>query len=121
MSEEVHKASHGLKQSSSVDKRKASLYSRCMIKSFRHKGLDAFFRTGSKSGIQPHHAAKLRLILTLLNRARGPADLSGPGLFLHGLGGQQAGLLSVRVNGNWRVVFRFDGIDVELVDYLDYH
>ena len=121
MSEEVRKASHGLKQSSSVDKRKASLYSRCMIKSFRHKGVDAFFRTGSKSGIQPHHAAKLRLILTLLNRARGPADLSGPGLFLHGLGGQQAGLLSVRVNGNWRVVFRFDGIDVELVDYLDYH
>jgi len=51
----------------------------------------------------------------------GLADLSGPGLFLHGLGGQQAGLLSVRVNGNWRVVFRFDGIDVELVDYLDYH
>ena len=104
-----------------VDKRKASLYSSCMIKSFRHKGLEAFFRTGNKSGIQPHHAAKLRLILTLLNRARGPADLSGPGLFLHSLGGQQAGFLSVRVNGNWRVIFRFDETDVELVDYLDYH
>ncbi|MFS8084629.1 MAG: type II toxin-antitoxin system RelE/ParE family toxin [Acidobacteriota bacterium] len=92
-----------------------------MIKSFRHKGLEAFFRTGSKSGIQPHNAGKLQLILTLLHRARGPADVSGPGLFLHPLGGKQAGFLSVRVSGNWRVVFRFDGTDVELVDYLDYH
>jgi proteic killer suppression protein len=25
------------------------------------------------------------------------------------------------VNGNWRVIFRFEGKDVELVDYLDYH
>jgi hypothetical protein len=26
-----------------------------------------------------------------------------------------------RVNGNWRVTFRFVGQDVELDDYLDYH
>ena len=30
-----------------------------MIKSFRHKGLQRFFETGSKSGIQATHAAKL--------------------------------------------------------------
>ena len=97
------------------------LYTIAMITSFRHKGLEAFFRTASKSGIQPHHADKLRLILTLLNRAKGPGDVNGPGLFLHGLSGKLAGLLSVRVSGNWRVVFRFDGTDVELVDYIDYH
>jgi proteic killer suppression protein len=34
-----------------------------MIQSFRHKGLEAFFRTGSKKGIQPHHAAKLQVQL----------------------------------------------------------
>jgi toxin HigB-1 len=92
-----------------------------VINSFRHKGLELFFRTGRKSGIQPHHAVKLQLILTTLNRAKGAADLNGPGLFLHGLSGKYAGFLSVRVSGNWRVVFRFDGANVELVDYLDYH
>jgi proteic killer suppression protein len=92
-----------------------------VIISFRHKGLELFFRTGRKSGIQPQHARKLQLILTLLNRAKGAADVNGPGLFLHALSGKLSGFLSVRVNGNWRVVFRFNETDVELIDYLDYH
>ena len=37
------------------------------------------------------------------------------------LGGDLEGFWSVWVNGNWRVIFRFDGEDAELVDYLDYH
>lgn len=60
-----------------------------MIRSFRHKGLESFFRHGSKAGIQAKQAAKLRLQLT--------------------------------VSGNWRIVFRFVGKDLELVDCLDYH
>ncbi len=43
-----------------------------MIKSFRHKGLEQFFRTGSKAGIQPHHAGKLRLQLAALDNAKTP-------------------------------------------------
>ncbi|RWJ04887.1 MAG: hypothetical protein EOR25_30035 [Mesorhizobium sp.] len=35
--------------------------------------------------------------------------------------GDLEGHWAVRVNGNWRVTFRFVGSDVELVDYLDYH
>ncbi len=92
-----------------------------MIKSFRHKGLEAFFRRGTKSGIQPHHAAKLRVQLTALNAAAKPDDLSAPGWRLHPLTGSFKGFYSITVNGNWRVIFRFDGVDVELVDYLDYH
>ncbi len=92
-----------------------------MIKSFRHKGLEAFFRRGTKSGIQPHHAAKLRLQLTALNGATKPDDLSAPGWRLHPLTGSLKGFYSITVNGNWRVIFRFDATDVELVDYLDYH
>jgi proteic killer suppression protein len=92
-----------------------------VIKSFRHKGLEDFFAHGKKSGIQPHHARKLQLILTLLNRARTPDDVNGPGLFRHALTGRQAGHWAVRVDGNWRVVFAFEGTDVILVDYLDYH
>jgi len=92
-----------------------------MIKSFRHRGLQAFFETGTKKGIQAHHADKLRLQLFALNRATRPEDLSAPGWRLHPLSGDLAGYWAITVNGNWRLSFRFVGTDVELLDYLDYH
>jgi toxin HigB-1 len=92
-----------------------------MIKSFRHKGLEGFFRTGSKAGIQPAHASKLRRILAVLDQASRPEQMNLPGFKLHPLGEDLEGFWSVWVNGNWRVIFRFDGEDAELVDYLDYH
>ena len=92
-----------------------------MIVNFRHKGLGAFFRTGSKAGIQPHHATKLRVILTMLDNAKRPEDMNAPGWQLHPLIGNLIGHWSVRVNGNWRVTFRFEGEHAELVDYQDYH
>ncbi len=92
-----------------------------MIKSFRHKGLEDFFRTGSKAGIHPAHANKLRRILAVLDQASRPEQMNLPGFKLHPLGRDLEGFWSVWVNGNWRVIFRFDGEDAELVDYLDYH
>jgi proteic killer suppression protein len=92
-----------------------------MIKSFEHKGLQAFFETGSKSGIQPHHAAKLARQLARLHAAKGAEDMNLPGWRLHSLQGRLAGHYSVSVNGNWRLTFRFEGDDVVLVDYQDYH
>ena len=92
-----------------------------MIASFRHKGLEAFFRRGTKSRIQPHHAEKLRIVLTALEHAKKPEDMNAPGWRLHGLSGERKGFFAVTVNGNWRMIFRFDGKNAELVDYLDYH
>ena len=92
-----------------------------MIVSFRHKGLETFFLTGSHAGIQPMHAKRLREMLAALNTAAGPADLARPSWRLHGLSGDRAGFLSLTVQANWRLVFRFDGTNVELLDYLDYH
>jgi proteic killer suppression protein len=92
-----------------------------MIKSFRHRGLEAFFRKGTKAGIQPHHAGKLRIQLGSLDNATRPEDLNVPGWRLYALRGNQAGFWSITVNGNWRVIFRFMNSDVELLDYLDYH
>jgi proteic killer suppression protein len=92
-----------------------------VIVSFRHKGLEAFFRTDSKRGIQPAHARKLGMILDALDAAQAPAELSLPALRLHQLKGERVGHWSIWVNGNWRVTFRFIGSDVELVDYQDYH
>jgi proteic killer suppression protein len=91
-----------------------------MIKSFVHKGLESFFQTGNKRGIQPQHADRLRRQLTALNNASSPTDLNAPGWRLHQLKGESRGLWSITVNGNWRITFRFVKADVELVDYLDY-
>ena len=54
-----------------------------MIRSFRHKGLERFFLEGSKAGIQPAHASKLRLQLGRLDAANGPTDMNLPGWRLH--------------------------------------
>jgi proteic killer suppression protein len=51
-----------------------------MIKGFRHSGLERFFRTGSKAGIQPKHAKSLRLQLGQLDAALGPEDMNLPGV-----------------------------------------
>jgi len=92
-----------------------------MIKSIRHKGLRKFFEEGSKAGIQSEHAGRLANQIALLTEANGPEDMNLPGWGLHSLKGARAGYWSVTVNGNWRLIFRFDGKDVFDVDYLDYH
>ncbi len=92
-----------------------------VIKSFLHKGLKAFFETGSKAGIQPHHAGRLGRQLARLDVAKTAADMNVPGWGLHRLTGQLAGHYSITVNGNWRLTFIFEGEDAVLVDYQDYH
>ena len=92
-----------------------------MIKSFSHKGIKAFFETGSRAGIQAAHAPRLRLQLAALNRAKVPADMAVPNWKLHALKGNLAGHWTTTVNGNWRVTFRFENGDALLVDYRDYH
>lgn len=92
-----------------------------MIKGFRHKGLEKFFKAGSKAGIQAAHAGKLRIQLTALAYATDPGDMNAPGWRLHRLSGDRAKFYAVSVSGNWRLVFRFDGQDAIDVDYLDYH
>lgn len=92
-----------------------------MIKTFRHKGLQAFFETGSKAGIQPNHAPKLKRQLHRLDEAEMPQDMNAPGWKFHALTGDLAGHYSVWVNGNWRLTFTFEDGDAVLVDYQDYH
>lgn len=92
-----------------------------MIKGFRHKGLEVFFKTSSTRGIQANHAPKLGRILRALNVAKLPAEMNLPGFELHPLKGNLAGHWAVSVNGNWRVIFIFVGTDTDLIDYLDYH
>lgn len=76
---------------------------RTVIRSFRHKGVQRFFETGSKSAIQASHVARLRLQLTRLDTARGPQDMNAPGSALHPLSGALAGHWAIRVNANGRL------------------
>lgn len=70
-----------------------------MIKSFKHKGIERFFRMAITSGIQAKHITKLRIQLTALNAAKRPQDMSAPSWKRHQLKGK----------------------DAILVDYQDYH
>ena len=94
-----------------------------MIKSFRHKGLEKFFLTGSLKGIQAIHADKIADILTRLNVMSNIKDVNFPGANLHKLKGNMCNLWSLTVQANWRITFEYDEVtsDVYIVDYQDYH
>jgi len=92
-----------------------------VIKTFRHKGLQAFFERGTKAGIQAAHAPKLARLLARLDAAQSAQDMNLPGWGMHPLSGDHQGHWSVSVNGNWRMTFAFEGLDAVLVNYQDYH
>lgn len=92
-----------------------------MIKSWRHKGLKLFYTEGSTAKIQSAHSDKIHDILQALDAATTPEQMNLPGLIFHRLVGDLKGYYSVRVSGNWRIIFGFEGRDAVLVDYLDYH
>jgi len=92
-----------------------------MIKGFKHKGLEKFFLRGTKAGIQAKHANRLRIILGRLHASTTPQDMDLPGLNLHELTGNRKGIWSIKVSGNWRVTFKFQGEDAYIVNYEDYH
>lgn len=92
-----------------------------VVKSFQHKGLEKFYKTGSKVGIQPEHAEKLRDRLLILDNATGPEDVALPGWNLHPLKADLNDHSAIKVDRMWRLTFKFEGADVVLLDYQDYH
>ena len=88
---------------------------------FKHKGLHNFFFYGKTEKINPKHVKKLRLILAKLNTAIHVSDMNFPGAELHQLKGEKKGFWAVSVNGNWRIIFRFENEYAYDVDYVDYH
>ncbi|MBE9582328.1 MAG: type II toxin-antitoxin system RelE/ParE family toxin [Proteobacteria bacterium] len=92
-----------------------------MIKSFKHKGLEDFFYSGTKRGIKPDHVKKLEKILDRLNAATDIKDMNYPGSDLHQLSGDKKGQYALKVSGNWRVFFEFFEGDAYIVNYDDYH
>ena len=92
-----------------------------MIVAFQHKGLRELYEGRTSKRISPRHVEKLKRILSALDQAEGPHDMDVPGFRLHPLKGKLKGQYAVWVSGNWRVTFRFKGIDATDVNYTDYH
>jgi proteic killer suppression protein len=92
-----------------------------MIKSFKHKGLEKFYESGSTRGIQANHAKKLRMQLAALDTAQSIDDMDIPGYRLHQLTGDRKGIWSITVNANWRLTFEFEDGNVYILNYEDYH
>ena len=99
--------------------RHASCYSRRI--EIAHKGLLAFYERGDVRRLPASLVPRIRRILSDLDAAVQPGDMNLPGYRLHPLTGDRRGQWSVRVSGNWRIVFRFeDGVPVG-VTLVDYH
>ncbi len=92
-----------------------------MIQSIKHRGLKRYHERGDVSRLNPNHIRRLQLILTALEAMATVEDMAFPGSGLHRLRGDLDGFWSVKVSGNWRVIFRFENGDAYDVDYLDYH
>ena len=90
------------------------------ILSFQHKGLKQFFETGSKAGIKPEHAIKLRE-LAALHTAEEVNDMNIPGYRLYALSGNLAGRWAIDVSKNWRITFEFTNGNAYVTNYEDYH
>ncbi|MBN9132266.1 MAG: type II toxin-antitoxin system RelE/ParE family toxin [Nitrosospira multiformis] len=92
-----------------------------MIESFRHKGLKRLYEKGDRSGIGANMVARVEEILTILEAAETIEEADIPGYRLHPLTGNLKGFWSVRVTGNWRVIFRFENGTAQDLDLTDYH
>ncbi|CAG5073066.1 Endoribonuclease HigB [Dyadobacter sp. CECT 9623] len=92
-----------------------------MIRSIVSKPLRLFYQKGDSSKLPASQLSKIGLILTLLDAANIAEDMDFPGSGLHKLLGELKEFWSVKVNANYRIIFRFEGKDVTDVDYLDYH
>lgn len=58
----------------------------------------------------------------MLNAARELRDLhSPPGNRLEALKGDLAGLHSIRINRQWRIIFRWEAAEAKEVRIVDYH
>lgn len=92
-----------------------------MIRSFKCRDTQALF-----AGNAAQRFANIRSVaerkLAMLHRAIRLEDLRiPPNNRLEALKGDRRGQYSIRINGQWRLCFRFDGSDAFDVEIVDYH
>lgn len=93
-----------------------------MIKSFKNKDTEKLYITGKCKKFDSF-VSKIGLRkLDYLNAAHNLNDLKiPPGNRLEALKGNYEGKHSIRINDQYRIVFRFEGSDAYDVEITDYH
>ena len=92
-----------------------------MIQSFADKDTEDLFRTEESRRFSSISRAALRKLIQM-NQARILGDLAvPPGNRLEALRGRLSGLHSIRVNDQWRIIFRWTENGPEDVSIVDYH
>lgn len=91
-----------------------------MIRSFRHKGLQELFRTGSSRKVRPDLQGRALRRLDALQAAESPEELNVPGFNFHPLRGSPR-RYSLHVNGPWCITFEWNQGDALRVDLEQYH
>lgn len=92
-----------------------------MIASIKHKGLRRLYERGERQAIGANMLPRVEEILSMLDAAERIEEPDIPGYRLHLLTGNLKDFWSVRVTGNWRIVFRFENGETSDVDLTDYH
>jgi len=94
------------------------------IRNVVHRGLRRFVQRNDPSGLAPPFVEKVRNILTFLQEMEDARELHDiPGWKAHQLTGNRKGTWSLTVTRNWRITFRIDQTEGEILDldYEDYH
>jgi toxin HigB-1 len=90
-----------------------------VIRSFRNRSLKRYFEAGDPSGLSVPNVARVGRMLRALDAATRPEQVNLPGFYWHPLQGEAR--WAIRVTGNWRITFAWDGADAVAVDLEDYH
>ena len=90
------------------------------IRNVTHSELRRLIEEDSAAGLPPLTVAKLRRMLSFLQDMEPEDELrTVPGWNAHRLTGDRRGVWSLTVTRNWRLTFRVDSNEGEIVD-LDY-
>ena len=94
------------------------------IQNVVHKGLRRFIEDDDATGLQAAVVPKVRRIVTYLQDMEREDELrTVPSWKAHQLTGDRKGTWSLFVTKNWRITFRIDQTEIEIIDldYEDYH
>ncbi len=92
-----------------------------MIRSFADKETENLFHSEKSRRFATISRVALRKLIQM-NQARTLSDLAvPPGNRLEGLRGTLSGFHSIRINDQWRIIFRWRDSGPEQVRIIDYH
>ena len=94
-----------------------------MIKTIRHKGLRLLWEQGNTSKLPADLVTRIGIMLEVIDSANEvPQDFEAfKNWHPHQLAGEYKDFRSLKVNKNYRIIFRFDGQHAYNLDYIDYH